>query len=187
MRSYLLGFWLVLAAAPGFSQPAGNSSDENTIRLSDVPKDAPAFRDYPAGPRYLGPPASPDVRSHPRSRLFRTMIREGARQRPNFAGHYIMISWGCGAGCVSFAIVDARTGSVFHPEALRSVDSVNIDYDALEPPEGQLVKFRDDSDLLIVIGGINADPKRRGISYFTWRNNQLKRIRFVPRPYDARR
>lgn len=40
-----------------------------------------------------------------------------------------------------------------------------------------------DSRLLVVIGGINADPKQRGISWFVWEGQHLKRIRFVAKPY----
>jgi hypothetical protein len=35
----------------------------------------------------------------------------------------------------------------------------------------------------IAIVGINEDPALRGISYFVWEHNKLKRIRFVQRPY----
>jgi hypothetical protein len=185
MRTTLLSLCLVFASLPCIAQQSQDYFDDNTIRLSDVPKDAPDFNQYPARPMYNGPIAPPDVKSHPRSRLFRTMIRDGAKQRPNFAGHYTIVTWGCGAGCVSYAIVDAQTGKVFHPSNFQTTDNVNIDFDALESPDGRLVKFRPDSYLLIVIGGINEDPKRRGISYFTWQKNQLRRIRFVPRPYET--
>ena len=59
---------------------------------------------------------------------------------------------------------------------------MNIDWKALEPPEGQLIKYRRDSRLLIVIGGINNDPALRGISYFVWDGKRLDRIAFVHKP-----
>jgi hypothetical protein len=156
--------------------------DANTIRLTDIPKNAPRFQDYPAEPIYTGPPAIPDVRTHPTSRMFRMRIHEGAKSGPNFAGHYTIVGWGCGSDCAAYAIVDTRTGQVFHPKNFSTVHHVNIDPE-LEKPEGTLVKYRLDSKLLIAIGSINEDSKMRGISYFLWEDNRLKRIRFVSRPY----
>src|SRR3954451_8378561 len=43
---------------------------------------------------------------------FRTRIREGATKGPNFAGHFTVVSWGCGSGCLSFVVVDAASGKV---------------------------------------------------------------------------
>jgi hypothetical protein len=161
-----------------------NDYDEGTIRLTDNPKNAPRFQDYLAQPIYTGPPATPEVRTHPTSRMFRTMIRDGAKIGPNFAGHYTIVGWGCGSGCSDHAIVDAKSGVVFHPKHFGAVDNLNIDPE-LEKPEGRLIKYRLDSKLLIIIGGINEDPQLRGISYFVWDNNRLKRIRFVHRPYAS--
>jgi hypothetical protein len=156
--------------------------DEHTIRATDAPKDAPTFARYLVRERYSGPLAAPDVKRHPRSRLFRTMIREGAKRGPNFAGHYTLTFWGCGSGCVSVAIVDARSGKVFHPRNLREIDNYNVAYEELVALHGDLINFRLDSKLLIVIGGINEDTALRGISYFLWENERLRRIRFVHKP-----
>ena len=90
--------------------------------------------------------------------------------------------WGAGAGGLGWAIVDTETGKVFHPASLQFTDNLLVD-DALYAPEGSLVKYRLDSRLLIVIGGINETNKSRGISYFLWEAGVLKRIRFVARPY----
>lgn len=178
---------LALALAPhgmALAQDNDEDFDAQTLRASDVPADAPRFTDFPAGRAYQGQPHAADVHSHWRSRLFRTRIREGAQTGPNFAGHYTVVSWGCGTGCLSFAIVDAITGRVFHPSNFGSVDNLNVDFEALEPPEGQLVKFHLDSRLLVVIGGINEEPALRGISYFLWEKARLRRVRFVPKPLE---
>jgi hypothetical protein len=45
-------------------------------------------------------------------RQYATELREGARHKPNFAGHFILISWGCGASCVMSAVVNAKNGAV---------------------------------------------------------------------------
>jgi hypothetical protein len=41
------------------------------------------------------------------------MIRTGAKSPVEFAGHYTVPTWGCGAGCNAFVIVDSITGRVY--------------------------------------------------------------------------
>jgi hypothetical protein len=100
----------------------------------------------------------------------------------NFAGHYRLTSWGCGTSCLQWAIIDVKSGRVFHPANLASTDHVNVE-EALFEDGIHAVHLRPDSRLLVVIGGINEDPKQRGISWFVWDGKQLKRIRFVAKPY----
>ncbi len=168
------------ASAPAATLPL-EDEDPATIRAADLPADAPRFADYPATPVWRGQPAVPDVRSEPRSRLFRTMLRRGAAEGPNFAGHYTIVSWGCGSGCAGYAIVDARSGRVFHPENFQSNVVYNTD-DAIFADGAEAVRFRLDSRLLIVIGAINEESKLRGVSYFVWNGRRLDRVRFVARP-----
>ena len=155
--------------------------DAHTIRASNIPSDAPQFEEYSVVEKYGGSVATPDVKSHPRSREFRTMIRNGAKDGPNFAGHYTIVFWGCGAGCISLALADAITGKVFHPKDLQVIDTTNVDFDGFDD---ELVKFKLDSKLLVVFGAINEESARRGISYFVWENAALHRIRFVHKPYE---
>src|SRR4051794_13500037 len=100
---------LVLGAPPLFAAAADQDTDSYTIRQSDIPRNAPRAADYPAK-RYTGINAAPDVRSDARSRSYRTQLTEWAREKPNFAGHYILATWGCGTGCAEIAIIDAITG-----------------------------------------------------------------------------
>jgi len=72
----------------------------------------PKFEDYPVTEVFRGAPAPPKL-LRPGDRAFRTKIREGAANGPNFAGSYTIASWGCGSSCVSIAVVDARTGDVY--------------------------------------------------------------------------
>ena len=160
--------------------------DKNTIRTADVPPDAPTFTQYAVHEKFSGKPAAPDVKSHSRSRLFRTMIRLGAKQGPNFAGHYTLVFWGCGTSCRQLAIVNAKNGKVFHPSNLGMTGGSSIAYEEFEELNGddELVRFRRDSKLLMVIGDINEDESQRGISWFVWDREQLKRIRFVHKPSE---
>lgn len=75
---------------------------------------APDPAAYPATVAFHGKPAEPVLNSR-QARRFRTVIREGAKDGPNFAGHYTVVSWGCGLGSFSFAVVDAISGRVYLP------------------------------------------------------------------------
>jgi hypothetical protein len=80
--------------------------------------DAP-FAKYPATVKYRGKPAAVDLKSHPDARTFRTRLRNAVAEAkgPNFAGHMIVTSWGCGTSCQMVALIDARNGRVhFAPD-----------------------------------------------------------------------
>jgi hypothetical protein len=71
---------------------------------------APRFEEYPVTDIFHGIPAAPKLTT-PMERLYRTRIREGVTKGigvmkegieqagPNFAGHYIVVTWGCGSPC----------------------------------------------------------------------------------------
>jgi hypothetical protein len=70
------------------------------------------FAAYPA-PLYSGPLAGPNFRISPASFWrFRTVIREGARRGVNFAGHYSIITIGCGTDCNTTTLVDDQSGAI---------------------------------------------------------------------------
>jgi hypothetical protein len=74
---------------------------------------APQFEDFPISAIRKEVPAPVDLRSHREASVYRTRLREGARKGPNFAGHYTVVSWGCGSNCESSMIVDTLTGRVY--------------------------------------------------------------------------
>lgn len=90
--------------------------------------EAPRFEDFPSGKHFNGVPASPKL-IEPWAKRYRTRIREGVTKDyganrgyeyvrskgPNFAGHYFVVNWGCGTGCLMMVIVDAVTGQVYPP------------------------------------------------------------------------
>ena len=82
------------------------------VSISAQQKRVPRFEDYAVRESYKGKVARVKL-SSPAARMFRTMLRENAKKGVNFAGHYILASWGCGSGCHSFAFVDAKNGNVY--------------------------------------------------------------------------
>jgi hypothetical protein len=183
----LLALALALLAPLSFGASDADGYDEYTIRRSDIPKDAPRFKDYPSA-IYNGPNAVPDVSSDLRSRRYRTQLRGWATEKPNFAGHYILATWGCGTGCTQIAIINARTGKVSHPAGVRTNYVLNIHHDLLDDSDPSprradfgALGYAIDSRLLVLIGTPESRPENRGISYFLWENDGLRRIRFVPK------
>lgn len=73
---------------------------------------APEFSDYFTADVYSGEPAPVDFETYPDAKAFTTRIEDGAKQGPNFAGHYTVVSWGCGTACQVSAVIDAKTGAI---------------------------------------------------------------------------
>jgi hypothetical protein len=130
----------------------------------------PRFADYPAGEKFTGKPAPP-ILSSGEARRYGTMIRQRAATGPNFAGHYTIATWGCGSTCIGFAVVDARSGTVyFHPEVSRAMQ---VPYQV-----ENVLQFRPDSRLL-VIAGETEGPKDRsstGKFYYEWKGDRFSLI-----------
>jgi hypothetical protein len=164
--------------------------NEYTIRPSDIPKDAPRFEHYPAK-RYYGPNAASDLRSNSRSWEFRSRLKAWAREKPNFAGHFILAEWGCGTDCTELAIINAKTGKIYHPTGMTYNAAVNIHSDLLNLTDKKTdvwhgsgaIHYRADSRLLIVIGMPEERAGDRGISYYLWKEDHLERIRFVKKAW----
>lgn len=71
----------------------------------------PQFDDYNVKKIYKGKNAKLVMTKE--DRMFRTRLRLAAKQKPNFAGQFILETWGCGASCLSGAAIDAKTGKVY--------------------------------------------------------------------------
>jgi hypothetical protein len=102
------------------------------LAAQSPPAHPPRFEDYPVKEVFKGEPAWPVLES-PEERKFEAVLGEGVirgwgvfdgatgkefrRAGPNFAGLYVLVSFGCGepalTGCSSAAIVDAKTGRVY--------------------------------------------------------------------------
>ena len=94
---------------------------------------------------------------------------------PDFAGHYKVVTWGCGAGCVQFAIVNVQTGDVHFPPEVETVM-------ALPEREEDPVQRRTGSRLLVLTGR-KVKPGWRaaedGKFYYEWKDDRLVLLRKV--------
>ena len=122
-----------------------------------------AFSRYPAPVTTVARQPSLQFRSA-LSRRYRTDLQEAATGPVNFAGHYVLTSIGCGAGCVQLAAIDASAGSVTW-----LAPTVCCWPLAMTEP----LEYRRDSRLLIVHGALNE--KGSGVHAFV-----LDGRRFVP-------
>lgn len=138
--------------------------------------EAAHFEGFPVAQaeRFRGKPAPVRLASR-EARRYRTAIREGAREGPNFAGHYTIVQWGCGAGCVQFAVVDAKTGAVFMPTFYVG-PRAPVEGQSGEPDEP--LQFRIDSRLLIVSGAPNE--KNEGVYRYVWDGKRLRLLSKAP-------
>ena len=71
----------------------------------------PRFNAYPVRSVFKGKNAA--IRLSKEDMNFRTRLRHAARQKPDFAGEYVLAAWGCGAECLVGAAVNVRTGRVY--------------------------------------------------------------------------
>lgn len=141
--------------------------------VAQTQRRVPRFEDYPAREVYRGVNAR--ARLTRDDRAFRTRLREAARERPNFAGRYVVTAWGCGAGCLMGAVIDAKTGRVY-----RLPHQATLDYDAgldFEP-----IRFRLDSRLLIIFGARDDAPDIDadfGTHYYLFERGRFRQIHFA--------
>lgn len=93
------------ACGPTSNQPEGAVASAK----SNFTRPNPAS--YPVRVRFAGKTVMPDFRGRDREfNSFRTRIRDGMREGPNFAGRYTLIQIGCGAGCSFVMVADNQTG-----------------------------------------------------------------------------
>lgn len=121
----------------------------------------PRFEDYSAAQETITPGHKPVIVGK-MSRRYASVLRDAAERPPDFAGHYVLASWGCGASCVMAAAIDAKTGTVIWLPFTVCCWPLEI----TEPLE-----FKIDSHLLIVRGSRNE--KGGGVYYYLLDNQRF--------------
>ena len=160
-------------------------------------KPLPKFEAYPVRDVFHGVPHAPIPTAE--QRLYQTQIRDGVEKgwgvwvngqwskdppqpEPNFAGHYIVIFWGCGTGCIRMAISNAQTGAIYGPPISAGGFALPMLMGTESVGRAPDVEYRIDSRLMIV----KATPhweRRDAVSYafyFLWRGERWTLLRRVP-------
>ncbi len=115
---------------------------------------SPRFEDFPAK-EYTGKIAQARL-TDAQSRKYAHVLRAGVQGAPNFAGHYFLVTWGCGASCIMGAAIDARTGKITWLPFTVCCWGLQIS----EPLE-----FRRNSKLLVTHGALNETGQSSDIHY----------------------
>jgi hypothetical protein len=119
-----------------------------------------------------------NLKSHKNANTYRTNLRNAAKEGVNFAGHYILTTWGCGTNCSQSAIIDARNGKVFFPRVL---EGAGFGYCEL-PDDTEPIVSQADSRLLILSGFKGGDLSLKnapcGIYYLEWTGTNFKQVKF---------
>ena len=150
-----------------FNWHAGTVSDKFNVSQS-----VPQFAQFPS-PAYRGPIGRVDL-SSPNVYQYRTRLQNGARQPPNFAGHYQLVQWGCGTECNTGAVIDALNGQVtFLPTV--AMQGMEAAMDA----KFKAVEFRADSRLIVFSGRIN-ETGVLGTHFDLWNGSGFQELLTVP-------
>lgn len=94
-------------------------------------------------------------------------------QRPNFAGHYILTTWGCGTSCLMGAIIDARTGKVHWWNFSICCWPFDVD-DKFQP-----IELRLNSKLIEFSGARNEKEGDVGAHFYRFEDGRFVHIRSV--------
>jgi hypothetical protein len=137
----------------------------------EKPTVRPAFDDYRVEMVYHGKPAVPQMSKD--QRMFRTVIRRGADAKVEFAGHYTVPVFGCGAGCASFYIVDSISGKVYDGFAVEDFPSAWIEHQGRDYPAR--IQYVPSSRLL----KINGCPNERDCGFYDYEMVDGKGLRIV--------
>lgn len=135
--------------------------------------------------------ARADLRSHENANTYRTNLRNAAKGGVNFAGRYIVASWGCGTNCSQGAIIDSSNGKVFFPGELAGITngfcevpevSDPVDSPKMADDMESPILYRADSRLLVLKGYKGGDFNKKdgacGIYYLEWTGTEFKQVGF---------
>lgn len=99
--------------------------------------------------------------------MFRTRLREAAKDKANFAGRYILTAWGCGTTCLMGAVIDAKTGNVHWWNFTVCCWGFDID-DKFRP-----IEFPLNSRLIVFSGARNEKEGDIGAHFYKLENGRL--------------
>lgn len=144
---------------------------------------APQFKDYPADAAYTGANHALVIDSD-FAKLFRTRLGNAiASSKPDFAGRYIVVRWGCGSdGCNMGAVIDATTGhATALPVVLSSASPVKPEFGN---EAGQELIYKRSSRLMVFAGDINIEQPKGGsgdtVAFYEFANGKFRLVKSLP-------
>lgn len=137
-----------------------------------APHSGVSFEHFPAAGVFRGQVPGLKFLSTTQRRFSSQILRE-ATLPANFAGQYRIAEWGCGSSCVSFVVIDLKSGSVFDGPFS------TLGYGAPYRYEGgsDELEYRQNSRLLIARGC--PEDKNCGTYYYEWDGHAFARLRLV--------
>lgn len=100
-----------------------------------------------------------------------TLLTKLSKQPINFAGHYVLESFGCGGGCQALAVYNAKTGQAFiHPQNFSDCYSQSHGF------VGRDYEFHKNSRLLVVTGSRSTQQGHCEKVYYLVRENHFEEI-----------
>lgn len=166
--------------------PANNSiPPTNTIKNtgnSIISTDTvPQFKNYPVEQIYTN-------ENHPLilnefGKKYKTRLSYALKHdKPNFAGHYIVVTWGCGTGgCNTGAVVDAITGEAYpFPISISSVSPLKPEY---ENDNGQELIYKLKSRIIVFAGNLDGSTNGNGedtIEFYEFKDGEFVFLKSIP-------
>jgi hypothetical protein len=105
------------------------------------------------------------------AKQYKTVITNAMQEPVNFAGHYRVVTWGCGTDCRGFAIVDKVSGVTYTLPGVEFVAGLMGNAEAR-------IQFKTDSRLFIITGSKNDENE--GKFYYLWSGKELKLLATFP-------
>lgn len=141
----------------------------------------PKFDDFPVADVFKGKPAAP-LLSTPQARRFRTQLRLQAASGPDFAGHFKLARWGCGAGCVFVAVIDSVSGEVYFAPFGFQDGVLTLDGGRRTVKCDHTSDYRIDSELFIFQGLLRegAIEGKAGTHYYRWHDRKWTLVHYEP-------
>lgn len=88
------------------------SAEEVLRPIKQSELDLPSFSDYSVKVGFFEKAKNIDLNSHPKAALYKSRLGKGFLEDADFAGHYKIVTHGCGSSCQVNWIIDLRTGEV---------------------------------------------------------------------------
>lgn len=137
---------IMLNITPSYGEKALPDFSQYKVKTTDVMK---------------GKPKPVDLSSYKGAKTYRTKLREGAKAGPNFAGHYTIVTYGCGTQCQDNWVIDERTGKIIDrfESAIGSKYQLDSDLLIVNPPDPDLKKAYEEHPEQPILGDLETTYK----------------------------